>query len=60
MKVLYYVVYVEGMAYFFGLDELAEAIEFSEGYWLIQAAYIDAGRSLWYRSYDRRRGEFVD
>lgn len=60
MRALYYVVYVEGIAYFFSLDELAEAIEFSEGYWLIQAAYIDAGRNLQYRNYDRRRGEFVD
>ncbi len=60
MRILYYVVYIEGMAYFFGRNELAKAIEFSEGYWLIQAAYIDAGRSLRYRNYDRQRGEFVD
>ena len=60
MKVLYYVVYVEGIAYYFGLDEFARAIEFSEGYWLIQMAYIDADRSLRYRDYNRRRGEFVD
>lgn len=60
MKVLYYIVYVEGMPYYFGLDELAKAIEFSEGYWLIQMAYIDADRRLWYIDYDRQRGEFVD
>lgn len=60
MTVLYYVVYVEGMPYYFSLDELAKAIEFSEGYWLVQVAYIDAGRSLRYRDYDRQRGEFVD
>lgn len=60
MRALYYVVYVEGMAYFFGLNELAKAIEFSEGFWLIQMAYVDADRSLRYRDYDRRRGEFVD
>lgn len=60
MRVLYYVVYAEGIAYYFGLDELARAIEFSEGFWLIQMAYVDAGRSLRYRDYDRRRGEFVD
>ena len=60
MKVLYYVVYVEGIAYHFGLDELARAIEFSEGFWLIQMACIDADRSLRYRDYDRQRGEFVD
>lgn len=59
MKVLYYVVYVEGIAYYFGLDELARAIEFSEGFWLIQMAYIDVDRSLWYRDYDRQRGEFI-
>lgn len=53
MKILYYVVYVEGIAYYFGLDELARAIEFSEGFWLIQMAYIDVDRSLWYRDYDR-------
>ncbi len=60
MKVLYYIVYVEGMPYYFGFDELARAIEFSEGYWLIQMAYIDADRRLWYRDYDRQRGKFVD
>ena len=48
------------MPYYFGLDELAKAIEFSEGYWLIQMAYIDADRRLWYIDYDRQRGEFVD
>lgn len=32
MKVLYYVVYAENIAYYFGLDELAKAIEFSEGF----------------------------
>lgn len=60
MKVLYYVVYVEGIAYYFGLDELARAIEFSEGFWLIQMAYIDVDRSLRYRDYDRQRSEFID
>ena len=60
MRVLYYVVYIEGIAYYFGLDELARAIEFSEGFWLIQMAYIDAGRSLRYRDCDGRKGEFVD
>lgn len=60
MKVLYYVVYVEGMPYYFSLDELAKVIELSEDYWLIQMAYIDTDRNLWYRDYDRQRGEFVD
>jgi hypothetical protein len=59
MKVLYYVVYVEGIAYYFGLDELAKALDFSEEYWLVQMAYIDGGRSLRYRNYDRQKGEFV-
>ena len=53
MKALYYVVYVEGLAYYFGLDELAKALDFSKGYWLVQIAYIDADRSLRYRNYDR-------
>ena len=59
MKVLYYVVYVEGIAYYFGLDELTKALDFSEEYWLVQMAYIDGGRSLRYRNYDRQKGEFV-
>lgn len=59
MKVLYYVVYVGGLAYYFGLDELAKALDFSKGYWLVQMAYIDADRSLRYRNYDRQKGEFV-
>lgn len=60
MKVLYYVVYVEGIAYYFGLDELARAIEFSEGFWLIQMAYIDVDRQLKYRYFNRERWEFID
>lgn len=60
MKVLYYVVYVEGIPYYFSPDELAKVIELSEDYWLIQMAYIDTDRNLWYRDYDRQRGEFVD
>lgn len=60
MKVLYYVVYVEDMPYYFSPDELAKVIELSEDYWLIQMAYIDTDRNLWYRDYDRQRGEFAD
>lgn len=60
MKVLYYVVYVEGMPYYFSLDELAKVIEFSEDYWLIQMAYIDADRQLKYRYFNREKWEFVE
>lgn len=60
MRVLYYVVYIEGMPYYFGPDELVKVIELSKDYWLIQMAYIDTDRNLWYRDYDRQRGEFVD
>lgn len=60
MKVLYYVVYVEGMPYYFSLDELAKVIELSEDYWLIQMAYIDADRQLKYRYFNREKWEFVE
>lgn len=59
MKALYYVVYVGGLSYYFDLNELAKALDFSKGYWLVQMAYIDGGRSLRYRNYDKQKGEFV-
>ena len=60
MKVLYYAVFIEGQAYYFGLDELAKAVDFSDGYWLVQMAYIDADRQLKYRYFNRERWEFID
>ncbi len=60
MKVLYYAVFIEGRAYYFGLEELAKAFDFSDGYWLIQMAYIDTDRQLKYRYFNRERWEFID
>lgn len=31
MKVLYYAVLIEGRPYYFGLEELAKALDFSDG-----------------------------
>ena len=59
MRILYYVVYVEGIAYYFGLGELVKALDFSEGYWPIQMAYIDDNRNLRYGDLDKQKGEFV-
>lgn len=60
MRILYYAVFINGEAYYFGLDELAKAIKFSDGYWLVQMAYIDVKRQLKYRYFNRERWEFVD
>lgn len=60
MKVLYYAVSIEGIEYYFGLDELAKALDFSDGYWLIQMAYIDADRQLKYRYFNREKWKFVE
>lgn len=60
MKVLYYAVFIEGREYYFGLDELGKAFDFSDGYWLIQMVYIDADRQLKYRYFNREKWEFVE
>ena len=60
MRILYYAVFIRDKAYYFGLNELSKAFEFSDGYWLIQMAYIDADRQLGYRYFNRERWEFVD
>lgn len=60
MKPLFYKVIVSGMSYYFSRDEFEKALQFSNDFWLIQMAFIDADRGLQYRDYDRQRGEFVD
>lgn len=60
MKPLFYKVIVSGMSYYFSRDEFEKALWFSNDFWLIQMAFIDADRGLQYRDYDRQRGEFVD
>lgn len=59
MKPLFYKVIVNGMSYYFSRDEFEKALWFSNGFWLIQMAVIDANRSLRYRNYDRQKGEFM-
>lgn len=60
MKPLFYTLTINGITYYFHPDEFEKALWFSNDFWLIQMAFIDANRGLRYRDYDRQKGEFVD